>query len=56
METEKEFDPRTMTLATHDDLMRMWVRLWGEWPVIRYMQFRREDGEFLDLLQMASIK
>jgi len=44
---EIDFDPATMTRATHSDITRIWRQLWGS-PIIVLML---EDGEWLDRTQ-----
>lgn len=49
---EKDFNHETMTMATDDDVYRMYLRLWGA-SYKFYMEF--EDKERLDSLQVLSV-
>ena len=50
--TEKDFDPKTMTRATFDDIERIMDKLWGSGARRQYQLIApREDGEVLDLTQ-----
>ena len=48
---EKDFDPKTMTMATPEDVERMYVRLWGWSPLIESLAKNNPDVEYLDLTQ-----
>lgn len=48
---EKDFNPETMTLATPEDVERMYVRLWGWSPLIESLAKSNPDVEYLDLTQ-----
>ena len=52
MEIERDFDPQTMTMATREDVLRMWSKLWGNATVLYIIgRFEVESGEYLDLTQ-----
>jgi len=49
---EIDFDPATMTRATHSDITRIWRKLWGSVATLYLLgQFEQEDGEYLDRTQ-----
>ena len=53
MNTEKDFNPVTMSIATQADFDRMYGRLWGNgWTSARAI-FYGECGEYLDLIQIT---
>jgi hypothetical protein len=52
MEIERDFDPQTMTMATREDVLKMWHKLWGNATVLYILgRFEVESGEYLDLTQ-----
>ena len=52
---EKDFNPKTMTRATPDDIRRIWFELWGDATVLYILgRFDVESGEYLDLTQLVN--
>lgn len=47
----KSFDVNTMVRATNEDVIKMFIRLWGWSPLIESLARNNPDVEYLDLTQ-----